>query len=61
MMLSPEERGAIVEQGLENLCHMDPVLANSKKKYHQFVVDMYNSGLVAFTTEPIDHRLGHLL
>ena len=52
MMLTPEERGAIIEKGLDNLCHMDPVLANSKKKYHQFVADMFTSGLIGFTTEP---------
>lgn len=52
MMLSPEEQAGVLEKGLENLCYMDPVLASNPQRYHQFICDMYRSGLIDFTITP---------
>ncbi|CAK9112246.1 unnamed protein product [Durusdinium trenchii] len=50
MLLGPEERAAVLETGVEGLSHMDPLLANDAKRYHQFVSELYKSGLIGFTS-----------
>ena len=52
MLLSPEEMAGELEKSSGKLGHKDPVLANSQRKYHEFVADMYTAGLVKFTHRP---------
>ena len=52
MMLSDEEKAGVLERGVEGLCHTDPLLSNSPKRYHGFISDLYRAGLSRFTTTP---------
>ena len=52
LLLSPEELAGVVEKGLEGLCYLDPVLAGSTRKYHEFIADLYSCGLLHFTNTP---------
>ncbi|CAE7559605.1 ppt1 [Symbiodinium natans] len=52
MMLSPEERAAVLEQGLEGECHIDPVLLHDTWLYHRFIAELYSCNLIHFTVKP---------
>lgn len=52
LLLSEEERAAVLEKGLKNDLYMDPILANSKKEYHAFIADLCRSQLLNFTITP---------
>lgn len=52
MMLSPEERAAVLEKGFQGDCYLDPQLANHPRKYHQFIADLYLAKLISFTVTP---------
>ena len=52
MMLSDEEKAGVLERGIIGLCHTDPLLSNSPKRYHGFVADPYRAGLIRFTINP---------
>ena len=52
MMLSDEEKAGVLERGIVGLCHTDPLLSNSPKRYHGFVADLYRAGLIRFTISP---------
>ena len=47
-----EERAGVLERVLEGLCYMDPILANNRKKYHEFIADLFQSGILGFTSRP---------
>jgi hypothetical protein len=52
MKLSPEEIGAVLESGVEVGCYLDPVLERSPRRYAVFLVDLYRSGVIGWTSPP---------
>lgn len=54
MMLSPQEWGEVVEQGVRVKPYMDTILQHDSRKYQEFVHDLYKRGMVHFTDRPKD-------
>ena len=52
MLLSPEERAAVLERGLEGECHLDPVLEHDTVLYHRFISELFSCNLIHFTENP---------
>ena len=52
MLLSPEERAAVLERGLEGECFLDPVLQHDAKQYHRFIAELHSCNLLHFTCSP---------
>jgi len=51
MMLSLEEQAGVAED-CETVSFLDPVLEHDPKAYHDFIADLINAGLLAFTVNP---------
>ena len=51
MMLSLEEQAGVAED-CEAVSFLDPVLEHDPKAYHDFIADLINAGLLAFTVNP---------
>ena len=54
MMLSEEEWGRVVEKGDFFRPYMDAKLQESDQEYQSFVKDLFDAGMIAFTSEPLD-------
>ena len=52
MMLDDEGIAAVLERGFLGDMHLDPVLANNPRKYHELVSDLYKAKLLGFTMRP---------
>ncbi|CAE7763388.1 NHX3 [Symbiodinium sp. CCMP2456] len=52
MLLSDEGIAAALERGLEGDCHLDPVLAHNRYKYHELISDLLQAKLIDFTRTP---------
>lgn len=54
MMLSPQEWGEVVEQGVRIKPFMDTILKQDAEQYQQFVLSLYKRGMIQFTSRPKD-------
>lgn len=52
MLLSEEERAAVLEKGLEGDMYLDPVLSNNTQAYHGFIADLFSCNILGFTLRP---------
>lgn len=52
MLLSEEERAAVLEKGLEGDMYLDPVLSNNTQAYHGFIADLFSCNILGFTSRP---------
>ena len=52
MLLSPEERAAVIERGFSDECFLDPVLQHNVREYHRFIAELYACNLLHFTCSP---------
>ena len=52
MLLSEEERAAVLEKGLEGDMYLDPVLSNNTQAYLGFIADLFSCNILGFTSRP---------
>ena len=59
MMLSDEEKAAVLERGFHRDRYVDPALEGDERKYHQFICDLVRRRLVDSTTNTKVQVDGH--